>query len=178
MMPGVPDFYQGSEFWDLSLVDPDNRRPVDFAARAGTLAQVETIVDWEKLAQSWQDGAIKLALTWQLLHIRQQHQQLFDAGDYRPVLLNGPHQDHVIAFARIHAGNAIIVAVGRRFAQLTDGGRRWPRTSDWNAKFDLAGFDQIEVLEPTSAPARFDRGHLSTLFATVPVAILRADFRQ
>ena len=178
MMPGVPDFYQGSEFWDLSLVDPDNRRPIDFAARARALAQVEIVVDWEKLAQSWQDGAIKFALTRQLLHIRQQHQQLFEAGGHRPVLVNGPHQDHVIAFARIHAGNAIIVAVGRRFAQLTDGGRRWPRASDWNAELDLDGFHQIEMLEPTSAPARFDRGHLSTLFATVPVAILRADFRQ
>jgi (1->4)-alpha-D-glucan 1-alpha-D-glucosylmutase len=178
MMPGVPDFYQGSEFWDLSLVDPDNRRSVDFAARARALAEVETVADWEKLAQSWQDGAIKLALTRQLLHIRQQHQQLFEAGHYRPVLVNGPHQDHVIAFAHIHAGNAIVVAVGRRFAQLTDGGRRWPRASDWNAELDPDGFHQIEMLEPTSAPARFGRGHLSTLFAQVPVAILRADFRQ
>jgi (1->4)-alpha-D-glucan 1-alpha-D-glucosylmutase len=176
MTPGVPDFYQGSEFWDLSLVDPDNRRPVDFAARAGTLAQVEEIVDWEKLAHSWQDGAIKLALTRQLLRIRGRYQQLFEAGDYRPVLVNGPHQDHVIAFARIHAGTAIIVTVGRRFAQLTDGGRRWPRASDWDAELHLTGFDQIEILAPTSAPVTQVR--LSALFATIPVAILRAKVRQ
>jgi (1->4)-alpha-D-glucan 1-alpha-D-glucosylmutase len=176
MMPGVPDFYQGSEFWDLSLVDPDNRRPVDFAARASTLIQVEAMADWAKLAQRWQDGAIKLALTRKLLHLRQQHQQLFEAGDYRAVLVNGPHRDHVIAFARIHAGSAIIVAVGRRLAQLTDGGRQWPRGSDWKAELDLTGFDQTEMLEPTRAPVA--RAHLSTLFATIPVAILRANVRQ
>ena len=92
--------------------------------------------------------------------------------------MKGPHADHVIAFARTHAGNAIIVAVGRRFAQLTDGGRRWPRASDWKAEFDLREFDQIEMLEPTSAPAGFERGLLSALFATIPVAILRANVRQ
>ena len=173
MMPGVPDFYQGSEFWDLSLVDPDNRRPVDFAARARALPQVATPVNWPKLAESWQDGAIKLALTQKLLRIRQQHQELFGAGDYRPVLVNGPHRDHVVAFARTHAGNAVIAAIGRRFAPLTDGGRRWPRGSDWNAELDITGFDQIEILEPTSAPVTQVR--LSALFATIPVAILRAE---
>jgi (1->4)-alpha-D-glucan 1-alpha-D-glucosylmutase len=178
MMPGVPDFYQGSEFWDLSLVDPDNRRPVDFAARARALAQMTTSTDWVKLADSWQDGAIKLALTNKLLYIRRQYQQLFSSGDYRPVLVSGPHADHVLAFARTHAGNAIIVAVGRRFAQLTGDGRRWPRASDWKAELDLAGFDQTEMLQPTSAPASYDRAHLSTLFAAIPVAILRANVRQ
>jgi len=178
MMPGVPDFYQGSEFWDLSLVDPDNRRPVDFAARARALAQMTTSTDWVKLADSWQDGAIKLALTNKLLYIRRQYQQLFNSGDYRPVLVSGPHADHVLAFARTHAGNAIIVAVGRRFAQLTGDGRRWPRASDWKAELDLAGFDQTEMLQPTSAPASYDRAHLSTLFAAIPVAILRANVRQ
>jgi (1->4)-alpha-D-glucan 1-alpha-D-glucosylmutase len=176
MMPGVPDFYQGSEFWDLSLVDPDNRRPVDFTARAGALAQVATRVDWAALAGSWQDGAIKLALTQKLLRVRQQHEELFDAGDYRPVLVNGPHRDHVIAFARIHAGNAIIAAIGRRFAPLTDGGRRWLHGPDWNAELDLTGFDQVEILEPTSAPVTQVR--LSALFATIPVALLRANVAQ
>jgi (1->4)-alpha-D-glucan 1-alpha-D-glucosylmutase len=179
MMPGVPDFYQGSEFWDLSFVDPDNRRPVDFAARARALAQITTTpTDWAKLANSWEDGAIKLVLTQKLLRIRRQYQQLFNAGDYRPVLANGPHQDHIIAFARTREHNAIIVAVGRRFAQLTDGGRRWPHASDWKAELDLTEFDQIEMLEPTRASVNSDRGHLSALFATIPVAILRASVRQ
>src|SRR6202162_209765 len=65
-MPGVPDFYQGTEFWDLSLVDPDDRRPVDFKARAAVLASVQT-PDWESLAQHWSNGHIKLAWTRHLL---------------------------------------------------------------------------------------------------------------
>jgi (1->4)-alpha-D-glucan 1-alpha-D-glucosylmutase len=178
MMPGVPDFYQGSEFWDLSLVDPDNRRPVDFAACTHALTQVAAPTDWAKLADSWDDGTIKLALTNKLLRVRRQYQKLSGTGAYRPVSVNGPHADHVIAFARMHEGNAIIVAVGRQFAQLTDGGRRWPRASDWSAELDLAGFDRIEILEPTMAPASLDRGHVSALFATIPVAILRASVRQ
>src|SRR6202008_753974 len=68
-MPGVPDFYQGTEFWDLSLVDPDNRRPVDFAARASALAARET-PDWPRLLQQWPDGRLKLAWTRQLLKLR------------------------------------------------------------------------------------------------------------
>src|SRR5471030_2340538 len=68
-MPGVPDFYQGTEFWDLSLVDPDNRRPVDFAARAAALASMET-PDWAELTQNWPDAHIKLAWTRHLLMLR------------------------------------------------------------------------------------------------------------
>ena len=68
-MPGVPDFYQGTEFWDLSLVDPDNRRPVDFAARAAALASLET-PDWAKLVQNWPNGHLKLAWTRHLLKLR------------------------------------------------------------------------------------------------------------
>ncbi|MBV8747239.1 MAG: hypothetical protein JO134_19570 [Xanthobacteraceae bacterium] len=178
MMPGVPDFYQGSEFWDLSFVDPDNRRRVDFAARVRALAQITTSVDWAKLADSWQNGAIKLTLIQKLLRIRGQHAQLFNTGGYRPVLVNGPHQDHVIAFARTHGRSAIIVAVGRRFAHLTDGGRQWLCASHWNAELDLKGLDQIEMLAPASAPARHDRAQLSALFTTIPVAVLRANVRQ
>jgi (1->4)-alpha-D-glucan 1-alpha-D-glucosylmutase len=69
-MPGVPDFYQGTEFWDLSLVDPDNRRSVDFAARASTLASIGQAPDWPALAGAWPDGRIKLALTRSLLALR------------------------------------------------------------------------------------------------------------
>ena len=143
-----------------------------------SLAQVAAPIDWAKLADSWHDGAIKLVLTNRLLRIRQQYQQLFKSGAYRPVPVNGPHADHVIAFARTHEGNAIIVAVGRRFAELTDGGRQWPHASDWKAELDLAGFDRVEMLEPTIPPTSLDPGPVSALFATIPVAILRANVRQ
>ena len=87
-MPGVPDFYQGTEFWDLSLVDPDNRRPVDFAERAEVLAPMET-PDWEALAQNWPDGHVKLAWTRHLLKLRTELPDVFAHGDYEPLEVSG-----------------------------------------------------------------------------------------
>ena len=83
-MPGVPDFYQGTEFWDLSLVDPDNRRPVDFAERAAVLASMET-PDWASLVQHWPDGHMKLAWTRHLLKLRTELADVFAHGDYEPL---------------------------------------------------------------------------------------------
>src|SRR5665213_2311996 len=108
-MPGVPDFYQGTEFWDLSLVDPDNRRPVDFAERAAVLAANES-PDWERLAQHWTDGHLKLAWTRQLLKWRTELADVFAHGDYVPLQVSGPHRDHVIAFARRRGRDAAVVA--------------------------------------------------------------------
>src|SRR6202035_5280733 len=83
-MPGLPDFYQGTEFWDLSLVDPDNRRPVDFAERAADLEKVER-PDWADLAQHWPDGKIKLAWTRHLLQLRAELADVFAHGGYEPL---------------------------------------------------------------------------------------------
>ena len=92
-IPGVPDFYQGTEFWDLSLVDPDNRRPVDFAARAGELASLAADVDWQALASAWPDGRIKFALGRRLLAIRKQFASVFTHGSYQPLAVEGPDRD-------------------------------------------------------------------------------------
>src|ERR1700761_4922533 len=107
-LPGVPDFYQGTEFWDLSLVDPDNRRPVDFAMRANALAAMHT-PDWEKLLSSWPDGRLKLAWTAHLLKMRNELADVFSDGDYQPLEVSGPHRDHIIAFVRRRGRNAAIV---------------------------------------------------------------------
>ena len=98
-MPGVPDFYQGTEFWDLSLVDPDNRRPVDFAARAAALVSLRE-PDWQDLTHNWTSGQLKLAWTRHLLKMRTELAEIFTYGDYQPLEVNGPHRDHIIAFAR------------------------------------------------------------------------------
>src|SRR5579864_9234258 len=95
-MPGVPDFYQGTELWDLSLVDPDNRRPVDFAEGASVLGAIEQ-PDWSGLAQHWQDGNIKLAWMRHLLKLRNELSELFAQGNYEEIEVGGPHRDHVIA---------------------------------------------------------------------------------
>ncbi|WP_420965811.1 malto-oligosyltrehalose synthase [Bradyrhizobium sp. B120] len=163
-MPGVPDFYQGTESWDLSLVDPDNRRPVDFAARAGMLAALEA-PDWDALAQSWRDGRLKFAWTRQLLRLRNELPEVFSSGDYRPLTVSGPHRDHVIAFARRHGREAIIVVVAKSFAPFTQGGRSWPRAEAFDGEIDLAGY---------ALPGGDSRIQLSTLFARLPVAVLKA----
>ncbi len=101
-LPGVPDFYQGTEFRDLSLVDPDNRRPVDFAARHAALASPEA-PDWRGPIKTWPDGRLKLAWTRHLLKLRHELADVFTHGDYQPLGVSGAHADHVVAFARRHA---------------------------------------------------------------------------
>jgi (1->4)-alpha-D-glucan 1-alpha-D-glucosylmutase len=164
-MPGVPDFYQGTEFWDFSLVDPDNRRPVDFAARASALAALETL-DWKNLAQDWTDGRIKLAWTRHLLKLRAELADVFSHGDYQPLEVIGPHRGHVIAFARQHGGDAVIVAVGKSLAPLTEGGRVWPDAEAYDGAIVVSGYS-LEGVSGNELP-------LADVFKTLPAAILKA----
>ena len=112
--PGVPDIYQGTEFWDLSLVDPDNRRPVDFEQRIAALAAGRSIAD---LAQSWRDGRIKQALIRAVLGLRRAQPKLFESGEYVPLACEGPAADHVLSFAR-RRGRAIALTVISRLVAL------------------------------------------------------------
>ena len=162
-MPGVPDFYQGTELWDLSLVDPDNRRPVDFAARAALLASLGT-PDWTALTKGWSNGHLKLAWTAHLLKLRAELAHVFTDGDYQPLRVSGPHRDHVIAFARRKGGDAAIVAVARHFASFTQGGRVWPKAETFEGAIDLTD-SGIETTAELALPA---------LFAHMPVAVVRA----
>jgi (1->4)-alpha-D-glucan 1-alpha-D-glucosylmutase len=107
-LPGVPDLYQGTEFWDLSLVDPDNRRPVDYAARRAALDSKDPVT---ALIERWQDGAIKLQLIARTLAARAAMPALFGAGEYLPIEVAGGFADRFIAFARRHEGrHALVVA--------------------------------------------------------------------
>lgn len=115
--PGVPDFYQGNEVWDFSLVDPDNRRPVDYEKREALLASVSTRTPVE-LLQNWRDGGIKLWTTQRLLAFRASHGDLFRYGDYQPAALTGRFQKHALAFRRDHERNAVLVVVPRISAIL------------------------------------------------------------
>jgi (1->4)-alpha-D-glucan 1-alpha-D-glucosylmutase len=170
-MPGVPDFYQGTEFWDLSLVDPDNRRPVDFAERAAVLASLEA-PDWESLAQNWSNGHLKLAWTRHLLKLRTERAEVFAHGDYQPLEITGPHGDHVIAFARRHGRDAVITAVAKSFAPMSQGGRVWPRADAYDGALNLKGYSVDSIVsEPGAAEVR-----LSALFRHLPVAVLKARF--
>lgn len=163
-MPGVPDFYQGTEFWDFSFVDPDNRRTVDFASRAAALASLET-PDWPQLIQDWPDGRLKLAWTRQLLKLRNEMADVFTNGDYQPLQVTGPHRDHIIAFARRQGRDAIIVAVTKSLAPFTDGGRTWPRAEAFEGDIDVSGYAMENGMRALP---------LTTLFQHLPVAVIRA----
>jgi (1->4)-alpha-D-glucan 1-alpha-D-glucosylmutase len=114
--PGIPDLYQGTEFWDFSLVDPDNRRPVDFAARQAALEAAEAPAS---LLPSWRDGRVKQAVIARTLALRARAPGLFTQGSYIPLRLEGPFADHALAFARVHEGRSAIV-IGTRLPITID----------------------------------------------------------
>jgi len=108
--PGVPDLYQGTEFWDFSLVDPDNRRPVDFSARSAALEANGAPGD---LLAYWQDGRVKQAILHRALQIRARLPNLFGEGSYVPVRVEGPACDHVLAFARQDGDQTVMTVTSR-----------------------------------------------------------------
>ncbi|MBU8537728.1 malto-oligosyltrehalose synthase [Falsiroseomonas tokyonensis] len=135
-LPGMPDIYQGAESWDLSLVDPDNRRPVNYAARDSALESVTEALAkdpggaWAAMAEGWRDGRMKLALTAQLLAHRAANPALYAQGDYQPLAASGAAAPQLLGFARRH-GDLEIRLVGARFAPQPD----WQDSSlDWPGK--------------------------------------------
>jgi (1->4)-alpha-D-glucan 1-alpha-D-glucosylmutase len=113
--PGVPDFYQGTDLWDLSLVDPDNRRPVDFAGRSAALEQSHDI---KALLQNWRDGRIKQAIIANCLAARRVHERLFVSGEYIPLIPRGSGADHLIAYARRTERDLAVIAAVRHPARF------------------------------------------------------------
>ncbi|MBT9300550.1 malto-oligosyltrehalose synthase [Pseudomonas sp. TAE6080] len=107
-VPGVPDLYQGDEFWDLSLVDPDNRQAVDFSVRQRALA-----AEPQALLERWRDGHLKQALIAQVLNLRKAHPLLFARGRYEPLEVLGRHAQRVVAFSREYQGQWLLVVVPR-----------------------------------------------------------------
>jgi len=133
--PGVPDFYQGTELWDLSLVDPDNRRPVDYRQRREVLAELRGRIgragpDLTPLARdllaSVADGRIKAYVILQALGFRRAHTDLFGRGSYLSLEAIGAERDHVCAFGRLHGDDAVLVVVPRLVARLTRGAEQPP----------------------------------------------------
>ena len=118
-LPGVPDIYQGTELWDLSLVDPDNRRPVDYALRGRLLDEILQALagDWQgamaRYLRSWQDARFKLAAMAAILGFRRDAPILFAEGDYEGLFAEGDGADEVCAFSRRQGDAAMLVAVAR-----------------------------------------------------------------
>ena len=122
--PGVPDFYQGTELWDLSFVDPDNRRPVDFAQRRALLAELRQREARDlpgllrDLQSDWQDGRLKFYLTYKTLNFRRAHASLFNEGDYLPIKATGKLRNNLVAFARNDNNQQVMVIVPRFVSTL------------------------------------------------------------
>ncbi len=122
-VPGVPDFYQGTELWDFSLVDPDNRLPVDYGVRQALLRELAPLRG-EALRRRVEaalacpaDGALKLLVTMRALAHRRRHRELYRTGAYVPLAVEGPRARHVVAFARVgQDGRAAVTVSGRFFA--------------------------------------------------------------
>jgi (1->4)-alpha-D-glucan 1-alpha-D-glucosylmutase len=185
-VPGVPDLYQGTELWDFSLVDPDNRRPVDYAARRARLDEIRNLEGdalRARLAAARArpgDGTLKLAVATRTLAHRRRHQRLYEAGAYLPLSIEGAHARHVVGFARVGAdGASSITLVGRFLAALEATGRSsgtaiWGRTSV-RLPDELAADRYREIISDTSIAAQPDRRSelpLAGILSMLPVAVL------
>jgi (1->4)-alpha-D-glucan 1-alpha-D-glucosylmutase len=180
--PGVPDVYQGTELWDLSLVDPDNRRPVDYAHRRELLAQLARRTGAGAAARAelareltrpdaLADGRAKLLLLRQSLRFRRQHHALLSDGAYVPLAVEGEHANHAVAFARVHDKERLICVVPRLLLQLMDRGQ----PIAWRGRVVLPPSLRAPLADVVSGRQFTPRDGalaLAELFADFPVALL------
>jgi len=146
--PGIPDFYQGSELWDLRLVDPDNRQPVDFAKRTSMLTRLQQHAKPDatfasELAQHWEDGRIKLYAIWKALNFRREQPELFAAGDFLDLKVVGPYPEHVVTILRHHKREWALLLVPRWLARVGETGS--------DRKPDIL-WQESRILLPDAAP--------------------------
>ena len=158
--PGVPDIYQGNEIWDFSLVDPDNRRPVDYLLRRKLLAEIDAQSP-SALLQDWRSGAIKMKVIRDTLHFRKRHSELFAKGSHEPVEVEGAWKNHCVAFRRRFDGNEVVVAVPR----LCTGLGFSPAWGDTRLRIS-GSWENIFTSE------RGQAGELATVLRSFPVALL------
>jgi (1->4)-alpha-D-glucan 1-alpha-D-glucosylmutase len=182
--PGVPDFYQGSELWDLNLVDPDNRRPVDWQLRRSMLQELATATEKvserttfaQELVKTKEDGRCKLYLIREALACRRAHAPLFREGEYRPLETEGPLAEHVLAFARLRKDAVALTIVPRLLARR--GSEEPPIGGDyWGDQTRLlvppeAGQRLLNPLTGERLTVQAGALPLSTVFANFPVAML------
>ena len=192
--PGVPDFYQGTETWDFSLVDPDNRRPIDFVIRKQMLARLkkeltrpnaDSVGLARKLLRTWPDGLIKLYVTFISLSYRKMHHRLFEEGAYVPLTVDGQLVEHVCAFARHWEGDTVLVIIPRFLTylvrnvnQLPLGQKVWKGSGVVLPEETLENnFVNIFTGETILAAKQHEKRILSLgeVFASFPVALLAGE---
>jgi (1->4)-alpha-D-glucan 1-alpha-D-glucosylmutase len=184
--PGVPDFYQGSELWDLSLVDPDNRRPVDYARRTEALEEMLRVAEAEgattvcrDVMETLADGRIKLWTTHRALATRVEIPKVFRRGEYVPLSAEKNYEKHVIAFLRRREEESVLVAVPRLACTLMRHKPELPLGKAWGSAVliaeDCAGSRMVNVFSGEELVVAEDgRIPLGRLFANFPVAMLRS----
>jgi (1->4)-alpha-D-glucan 1-alpha-D-glucosylmutase len=171
-LPGVPDIYQGTEFWDFSLVDPDNRRPVDYMTRAQA---VKAEGEPDALLLHWRDGRIKQRLLTKLLQDRAQAPKLYSEGDYQPLEIQGAMSDHVLAYVRRWGYEKGVVIVPRLWAPLVPGNslnldpKAWKDTS-----VALPPGRWLNVITGKPFDGATEKAALTDILATFPFAVLRS----
>jgi (1->4)-alpha-D-glucan 1-alpha-D-glucosylmutase len=182
--PGVADFYQGSELWDLRLVDPDNRGQIDFGRRAAALNNIRTAEaasvegTLRDLVAHWQDGRIKMHLIWKALSFRRSHADLFHEAEFVPLQTAGCHAANVIAFLRKNARGSVLAAIPRWLSQI----RRNNQQFDWcDTRLILPAGSPMEwtnLLATPSVAAQNREGETwvsaNDLFRDLPVAFLHS----
>jgi (1->4)-alpha-D-glucan 1-alpha-D-glucosylmutase len=170
--PGIPDIYQGNEIWDFSLVDPDNRRPVDYVQRKKMLEAL-TRATPEELLDNWSDGRIKLFLTHRLLTFRRENAELFQRGSYEPLSLTGEFADCCVAFARQARSQTIVVLAPRLSSRVgfPPIGQAWRETAVRLPSGFGGGRDLFteETVSAQNGPLP-----LASAFARLPFAVLMA----
>jgi (1->4)-alpha-D-glucan 1-alpha-D-glucosylmutase len=171
--PGVPDVYQGNELWDFSLVDPDNRRPVDFVRRRVLLSELAKRPASPELASelldTFADGRVKLHVTASGLRLRRERPQLFLEGSYEPL---HPAAPHVVAFERRFGKTRLVCVVPRFTRTLTQGDRPWALGDVWgDRKLGLAVGGRFRQVF-TGASVEGSDLLLKDVFALFPVAWL------
>jgi (1->4)-alpha-D-glucan 1-alpha-D-glucosylmutase len=170
--PGVPDIYQGTEYWDLSLVDPDNRRPVDFCARMASLDAASI----PELAAQWRDGRIKQTVIARVLAVRRSAPRLFADGSYEPIEVDGPLARHIVAFAR-RTTEAIAITVACRLtaALLTEEGLSVSRLRWSGTRLRLPVECRNAPMRDAVSDTRFERempADIGAILSGLPIALI------
>jgi (1->4)-alpha-D-glucan 1-alpha-D-glucosylmutase len=167
--PGVPDFYQGNLTWDFSLVDPDNRRPVDYPGRQQMLAALDENTDPAELLANWRDGRIKMFVVQRLLRLRRDNPDLFKCGSYTPLVIRGRFSNSCIAFTRSFERSTMVVVVSRLTAPVgyPPIGALW---QDTEVEFSGKLRDVFTGQEIDANPLR-----LAEAFRHLPMAVLVAE---
>src|SRR5262249_21281727 len=149
----VPDLYQGTEIWDDSLVDPDNRRPVDFVRRQKLLSEIIERPNPDEFLREWRDGRVKLFVIQRLLALRAADAKIFAQGNYEPLVVSGAFRDCVTAFRRTFEKHSLVVVVPRLTSRvgLPPLGEVWADTT--LVDFDTNGWRNYFAQDGAANPA-------------------------